>query len=85
MKDDDIPVVGLVICLETAQIVFVALTKLTTSLDCWCPSCRRNLPDADVETRERVRERTMERTEALDEQMDAVELDAALPPDAMKH
>lgn len=32
MKDDDIPVVGLMVDLETAQFVFVALTKPATSL-----------------------------------------------------
>ena len=85
MKEDDIPVVGLMVDLETAQIAFVAQTKLATPLECWCPSCRRDLPDADADPRDRVRERPMEITEALDEQMDTVQLDAALPPDAMKH
>ena len=39
----------------------------------------------DTGTRDHIRERTMEMIEALDEQLDAVELDLALPPDAPMH
>ena len=85
MEDDDTPLAGFMFDPEAAQIVSVALTKLVTSLDCWCPSCRGDLPDMDAETRDQVRERTMEMIELLDEQMDAIDLDARLPPDAPMH
>ena len=85
MKDDEVPIVGFMVDMETAQVVFLALTKLATSLDCWCPSCRRDLPDMDAGTRGQMRECTLEMIEALNEQLDAVELDAALPPDAPIH
>lgn len=85
MKDDEVPIVGFMVDVETAQIVFVALTKLVTSLDCWCPSCRRDLPEMDAATRDEVRERTIGMIEALNEELDAVELDSALPPEAPMH
>ena len=83
--DDDTPLVGFMVDPEAAQIVYAALTKLAASLDCWCQSCRRDLPDMDAGTRDHIRERTMEMIEALDEQLDAVELDLALQPDAPMH
>ena len=85
MSDEDAPLVGFKVDLEAAQIVYAALTKLVSSLDCWCPSCRRDLPDMDTGTRDHIRERTIEVIDALDVQLDAVELDAALPPDAPMH
>ena len=85
MEDDGTPLVGFMVDLEGAQIVVAALTGLEASLECWCPSCRRDLPDMGAETRDHVRERAMEMIAALDGQMDDVELDAALPPDAPMH
>ncbi len=85
MEDDVTPLVGFMVDPNAAQIVFVALTKLVSALDCGCPDCRRDLPDMDAGTRDEVRERAMEMIEALDEQLDAIELDSALPPDAPMH
>ena len=85
MADDDTPLVGFKVDLEAAQIVYAALTKLVSALDCWCPSCQRDLPDMDAGTRDHIHERTMEIIDALDVQLDAVELDAAFPPDAPMH
>ena len=85
MPDEDAPLVGFMVDPEAAQIVYAALTKLVSALDCWCPSCRRDLPDMDAGTRDHIRERTMEIIDALDEQLDAVELDLALPSDAPMH
>ena len=57
MEDDVTPLVGFMVDPNAAQIVFVALTKLVSALDCGCPDCRRDLPDMDAGTRDEVRER----------------------------
>lgn len=83
IADEDAPVVGFMVDRDAAQTVNAAQTKLATSLERLC--CRRDLPDMYAGTRDHVRVRTLEMNEALDEQMEAVELDLALLPDAPMH